>query len=65
MKAVGQDEMPEKNLGLKEKLVASKFDAAARELDKLRSDIVADVKKDFKTYKTEITEDLEQNILAR
>jgi hypothetical protein len=50
---------------LKKKLVASKFDAAARELEKLRSDIVADVKKDFKTYKSEITEDLEQNILAR
>jgi hypothetical protein len=46
-------------------LIASKFDAAARELEKLRSDIVADVKKDFKTYKVEIMEDLEQNILAR
>jgi hypothetical protein len=50
---------------LKKKLVASKFDAAARELEKLRSDIVADVKKDFKTYKSEIAEDLEQSILAR
>lgn len=50
---------------LKRKLTASKFDAASRELEKLRSDIVADVKKDFKTYKSEIIEDLEQNILAR
>jgi len=50
---------------LKKKLVASKFDGASRELEKLRSDIVADVKKDFKTYKSEIIEDLEQNILAR
>ena len=50
---------------LKKKLVASKFDGAARELEKLRSDIVADVKKDFKTYKNEIEEDLEASILAR
>ena len=50
---------------LKKKLVASKFDGAARELEKLRSDIIADVKKDFKTYKNEIEEDLEANILAR
>lgn len=50
---------------LKKKLVASKFDSASRELEKLRSDIIADVKKDFKTYKNEIVEDLEQSILAR
>ena len=34
-------------------------------LESLRADIIKDVKKDFKTYKTEIIEDLEQNILAR
>lgn len=50
---------------LKKKLVASKFDSASRELEKLRSDIVADVKKEFNTYKNEIIEDLEQSILAR
>ena len=50
---------------LKKKLVASKFDLASRELEKLRSDIIADVKKDFKTYKNEIAEDLAQSILAR
>jgi len=31
----------------------------------LRSDIIKDVKKDFSTYKKEIIEDIEQNILAR
>ncbi|KAL3786144.1 hypothetical protein HJC23_010718 [Cyclotella cryptica] len=50
---------------LKKKLIKSKFDSASRELEKLRSDIIADVKKDFKTYKNEIIEDLEQSILAR
>lgn len=50
---------------LQKKLKASKFDSSGKELDKLRSDIIKDVKKDFSTYKTEIMEDLEQNILAR
>ena len=34
-------------------------------LESLRADIIKDVKKDFKNYKSEIIEDLEQNILAR
>mmetsp|Transcript_17153 Transcript_17153/g.37234 ORF Transcript_17153/g.37234 Transcript_17153/m.37234 type:complete len:629 (+) Transcript_17153:348-2234(+) len=50
---------------LQKKLKASNFDSSGRELDKLRSDIVKDVKKDFSIHKAEIIEDLEQNILAR
>jgi carboxyl-terminal processing protease len=50
---------------LSKKLKASKFDSSKRMLDSLRADIIKDVKKDFKNYKTEIIEDLEQNILAR
>jgi len=50
---------------LQKKLKASKFDSSRKELDKLRSDIIKDVKKDFSTYKKEIIEDIEQNILAR
>lgn len=50
---------------LQKKLKASEFDSSRRELDKLRSDIIKDVKKDFITYKAEITQDIEQNILAR
>merc|ERR1719491_1035942 len=50
---------------LQKKLKASKFDSSSRELERLRSDIIKDVKKDFSTYKTEIIEDMEQNILAR
>lgn len=50
---------------LQKKLKASKFGSSSRELEKLRSDIIKDVKKDFSTYKSEIIEDLEQNILAR
>ncbi len=50
---------------LSKKLKASKFDSSKRVLDSLRADIIKDVKKDFKTYKPEIMEDLEQNILAR
>ena len=50
---------------LQKKLKASSFDSSRRELAKLRSDIIKDVKKDFTTYKDEIKEDLEQNILAR
>ena len=41
------------------------MDSSRKELDKLRADIIRDVKKDFTTYKSEIIEDLEQNILAR
>ena len=50
---------------LKKKLKASNFDSSKRMLDSLRADIIKDVKRDFKTYKSEITEDLEQSILAR
>mmetsp|Transcript_210 Transcript_210/g.309 ORF Transcript_210/g.309 Transcript_210/m.309 type:complete len:140 (+) Transcript_210:3-422(+) len=50
---------------LQKKLKASNFDSSGRELVKLRSDIVKDVKKDFSIHKAEIIEDLEQNILAR
>jgi len=50
---------------LSKKLKASKFDSSKRILDSLRADIIKDVKKDFQTYKSEIIEDLEQNILAR
>jgi len=50
---------------LQKKLKATRFDSSRRELDKLRSDIIKDVKKDFTTYKGQIKEDLEQNILAR
>ena len=50
---------------LQKKLKASRFDSSRKELAKLRSDIIKDVKKDFTTYKDEIKEDLEQNILAR
>merc|ERR1712194_554680 len=50
---------------LQKKLKASEFDSSRRELDKLRSDIIKDVKRDFSTYKAEIIQDIEQNILAR
>lgn len=50
---------------LQKKLKASRFDSSRKELEKLRADIIKDVKKDFSTYKEEIIEDLEQNILAR
>jgi hypothetical protein len=50
---------------LQKKLKASELISSSKELEKLRSDIIKDVKKDFSTYKSEITEDLEQNILAR
>jgi len=50
---------------LQKKLKASEFDSSRRELDKLRSDIIKDVKKDFSTYKADIIQDIEQNILAR
>ena len=52
---------------LQKKLKATGLDSSnsRRELDKLRADIIKDVKKDFTTYKKEIMEDLEQNILAR
>ncbi|KAL7544076.1 hypothetical protein ACHAXR_013507 [Thalassiosira sp. AJA248-18] len=51
---------------LQKKLKASKsFDSSRRGLESLRADIIKDVKKDFSTYKSEITEDLEQNILTR
>jgi len=50
---------------LQKRLKASKFDSSGRELDRLRSDIIKDVKKDFITSKTEIIEDIEQTILAR
>ncbi|KAL7553284.1 hypothetical protein ACHAWF_017101 [Thalassiosira exigua] len=50
---------------LRKKLKASNFDYSRKELDRLRSDIIKDVKRDFTTYKSEIVEDLEQNILAR
>lgn len=50
---------------LSKKLKASKFDSSKRMLDSLRADIIKDVKKDFKSYKSEIIEDLEQSILAR
>lgn len=36
---------------LQKKLKASKFDSSRRELDRLRLDIIRDVKKDFSTYK--------------
>ena len=36
---------------LQKKLKASKFDSSRKELDKLRADIIKDVKKDFSTYK--------------
>jgi len=36
---------------LQKKLKASKFGSSSRELEKLRSDIIKDVKKDFSTYK--------------
>jgi len=50
---------------LQKKLKASEFASSRKELDKLRSDIVKDVKRDFSTYKAEIIQDIEQNILAR
>jgi carboxyl-terminal processing protease len=50
---------------LQKKLKASELVSSSKELEKLRSDIIKDVKKDFSTYKNEIIEDLEQNILAR
>lgn len=50
---------------LQKKLKASKFDSSSRELDKLRADIIKDVKQDFTKYKKEIIEDLEQTILSR
>lgn len=50
---------------LQKKLKASKFASASRELEKLRADIIAETKKDFTTYRNEVVEDLEQNILAR
>jgi len=50
---------------LQKKLKASRFDSSRRTLAKLKSDVIADTKKDFTTYKSEIKEDLEQNILAR
>jgi len=50
---------------LQKKLKASKFDSSRREVEKLRADIVKDVKQDFGKYKEEIIEDIEQSILAR
>lgn len=50
---------------LQQKLTLSKLGSSSRELAKLRANIVKDVKKDFTTYKAEIIEDIEQNILAR
>ena len=39
---------------LQKKLKASEFASSRRELDKLRSDIVKDVKRDFSTYKVSL-----------
>lgn len=50
---------------LQQKLTLSKLGSSSRELAKLRANIIKDVKKDFTTYKAEIIEDIEQNILAR
>lgn len=50
---------------LQQKLTLSKLGSSSRELAKLRANIIKDVKKDFTTYKSEIIEDIEQNILAR
>mmetsp|Transcript_21377 Transcript_21377/g.43493 ORF Transcript_21377/g.43493 Transcript_21377/m.43493 type:complete len:901 (+) Transcript_21377:312-3014(+) len=50
---------------LSKKLKATGLDSSKRELDKLRDDIIKDVRKDFIAYKNEIIEDVEQNILSR
>lgn len=43
---------------LQKKLKASKFGSSSRELEKLRSDIIKDVKKDFSTYKVRCYPDI-------
>ena len=50
---------------LQKKLKASRYDSSRRELTKLKNDIIKETLKDFTTYKKEIKEDVEQNILAR
>ena len=40
---------------LQKKLKASEFASSRKELDKLRSDIVKDVKRDFSTYKVSVS----------
>lgn len=50
---------------LKEVLKQSGFKASAKELDQLRASILREVQKDFEKYKSDIKEDLQQNILAR
>lgn len=50
---------------LEKKLKASKFDSSRREVEKLRADIIKEVKQDFGKYKQEIKLDIEQTILAR
>ena len=50
---------------LQKKLKANRFDSSRKELTKLKNDIIKETLKDFTTYKEEIKEDIEQNILAR